>query len=308
MNIGRHVARVSSAAVMLVGFWAIHPASALASDSPAGFWWGIDGSGPALSGSSEPYMEPNVTGPNGQGRAGIYLGRAGLYLDMLQDSTGHACVTESNAYFTDNNASKEMANYNAGDGRGLAAYYYSGGPGADPYYDGTYSEAYTWGEEQGIDAEYMADQHPNVGPTIDTIFFDVDGTGDGWTKVFSGRCGSSNSGDVSGSGSLQRAVWDGFYYWIFNNTNYYVGVYSSSQWHTIMQSHDSVADAMEWVADWGSSKCITPAPTGWSANCNSNTPGWFGSPPSSCKVAWQWYGSSTGDYDQFDNGNLYLCA
>lgn len=299
---GRHYTKLrvllaaSIAAVCALLFCA-WPNPAWAGDS-ADFYWGTDDNGPApgtgfnrCNSTSEPWLEPNVSN-NGCGNYQYYGGNVGSFETL-------ACG-EAAAGWNQTAANRAHQNFEAGLGLGTVAYWYGGGPGSDPNYDGTASEATSWGQEQ---AEHAITDAENK--TLDTylVILDVEDNGyEGWNEVdYSGTCNAKSSGIAV---ALDKDTLNGFLNYIYDNSPYFEGVYSStSQWNSIFGSY-SLTDTTEITADWGEG-CYQPAPLGWnqpaSPNCTAgNSANFFGgvSSSDSCAFAWQWYGSSSADYDQ----------
>ena len=288
--------------------------SAYAGDGPTSFYWGTDSGGPAPSSSastcpssSVPWLEPNVT-RSGCGRYGGYFGKVGSFsvfrlncsLQQLWNSTA---------------ANRANANYNAGIGMGAAPYWYAGGPGADPAFNGTTSEAYTWGKNQAREAVTLADQFP---VKTNIMFFDVEEPNHSRSSIYTGwnetitNCASLQSASACCSPALARATFNGFWDYIWYNTAYFPAVYSApGTWNSIFgtSSYGNLSNTMEWTADW--SGCVNPPPYGWTqgaGNCASNSANFFGgiSSSSNCAVAWQWAGGSA-DYVQIDTSRLFAC-
>jgi hypothetical protein len=285
-----------------------------AGDSPSGYWWGSDSSGPAPSSSaspcassSAPYYEPNVS-RSGCGDYGGYFGEEGGYWSVLGCSA-------SNAY-NGTAASDGATNAGDGDGLGTSMYFFGGGPGMDPNYNATTSEASAWGKKEAEKAVSLAGTHANF--DTDIIWLDVEDDypstpPSGWNEVVvPGTCGSVKSSGISAS--VDKATITGFLNYIFDDTSYWEGVYSSpGEWSNILGSGSvtTLSDTMEWTATYGEN-CVQPGPAGWTqgaGSCSSHSAGWFGGVTSSstCAVAWQWAGVSSGDYDQINVPNAYDC-
>lgn len=118
-----------------------------AGDGPSGFYWGTDSNGPVpnssaspCASSSAPWLEPNVS-RSGCGHFGGYVGEIGGYWDV------NNCIG-SDAFSTSaaNRANTNLYSY--GYGIGAQSYFFAAGPGMDPNYDGTTSEAHDWGVKQ----------------------------------------------------------------------------------------------------------------------------------------------------------------
>ena len=106
--------------------------SALAADSPSGFSYGTD-SWPSNVELSNPYREPVLWGPYGG-----YIGMAGNWARV------EGCKTGNMLAWSAVDSSKANTNYTKyHDGIGTGAYWYMGGPGVDPHYNGTTTEAST---------------------------------------------------------------------------------------------------------------------------------------------------------------------
>src|SRR6201992_108514 len=173
-------------------------ASARAGDGN-GVYYGTDSWPISISGN--PYEEPK-----GLGRYGGYIGMTGSWSYWLGCKGGFLAWSSANS-------AEANANYAHGVGIGTAAYWFMGGPGVDPHYNGTSSEALAWGQRQAeravADAKgeavkykvlWMDIELPGVAPAKDN----------GWNSVYTLPC----SGKVKKTGiaaSLDRAVFNGFY-------------------------------------------------------------------------------------------------
>lgn len=138
--------------------------AASASDGPPGFWYGADSDGPGPLGSGVEYTMPTCSGAYGS-----YVGR----IDSGSDPYNKPAY--SNA-----------ANSNAASGYGVGSqnYYDLAGPLADPSYNGSASEAVSWGEYQGqlaIDnwvTFYVTDG--NLLPALPVIYADMESGNPGY--------------------------------------------------------------------------------------------------------------------------------
>src|SRR5271169_3315856 len=112
--------------------------SAVAADSPSGFMYGTD-SWPATALLSNPYREPALWGPYGG-----YMGMAGNWARTEGCKTGNflAWAPANSAQ-----ANVNYTKYHVGIGTGVD--WYMGGPGVDPHWNGTTTEAFRWGVRQG---------------------------------------------------------------------------------------------------------------------------------------------------------------
>jgi hypothetical protein len=288
--------------------------AAYAGDGPAGFWWGSDSNGPApgsvstCGSSSAPWLEPNVT-RSGCGNYGGYFGEEGGYWSVLGCSASNAWnVTAAGDAYTNHESYS--------DGIGTTAYFFGGGPGMDPNYNGTTSEAYDWGHRQAEKAKSLASTHSYFDTGI--MMFDVEddypnGAPTGWNEVLvSGSCSSVRYSGIAAS--VDRATFNGFWDDIWNNSPYFIATYSSpGEWTGIFGtgSAGSLSDTMLVTADWGQN-CINPGPYGWtqgSGSCSSNSANFFAgiTSSSSCAFGWQWASRNNGDYDQIDQNREYSC-
>ena len=174
-------------------------ATARAGDSPPGFWWGTDSWPISISGN--PYQEPK-----GLGRYGGYIGMTGSWSYWLGCKGGFLAWSSANS-------AQANSNYAHGVGIGTGAYWFMGGPGVDPHYNGTASEAYAWGQRQA--ARAVADAKGEA-IKYKVLFMDVELPGvapahdNGWNSVYTSSC----SGKVKSSyipanrrpGRLQRVL------------------------------------------------------------------------------------------------------
>jgi hypothetical protein len=106
-------------------------------DSPAGFYYGTD-SWPIAINSPAPYREPDISGNPVYGG---YIGMAGNW------ARWSGCG--GNIAWSSADSAAANTNFNTyGKGIGTGVYWFMGGPGVDPHYTGTTSEASTWGAAQ----------------------------------------------------------------------------------------------------------------------------------------------------------------
>src|SRR5689334_17462415 len=175
-----------------------------AGDAPPGFWWGTDSFNVSVPGKG-PYSMPFLGGAYGG-----YIGMTGNWAYWQGCSGQEHFIAYSSA-----NAAQAHTNfvtYHKGVGRG--AYWFMGGPGVDPHWNGTAAEAYKWGAQQasralidianggGIDypVVWMDIEIPGIGPATDN----------GWNTVYTTPC----SGRVKQQhilASIDRADFNGFY-------------------------------------------------------------------------------------------------
>ena len=102
---------------------------------PAGFWYGTDSFPVTVSGSA-PYSEPQIGG-----KYGGYIGMTGNWATW-QHCGDKVAWSDPNAA----DANTNFSTYHLGIGTGV--YWFMGGPGVDPHYNGTTAEAYAYGQQQ----------------------------------------------------------------------------------------------------------------------------------------------------------------
>jgi hypothetical protein len=290
-------------AVWVAAALALVPAAAKANDSPPGFWYGTDSLYMNVTGSG-PYKEPVIGGNYGgyEGMVGsweYWLGCPGRFLDWSHVNSKQA----------DTNLSK----YNKGVG--TAAYWFMGGPGVDPHYNGTSSEAKSWGKKQATRAMSDIDGLPSSQRArYHVVWMDIELPGispapdNGWDSVYTSPC----SGVVKQSSvpaSLDRDVFNGFWGYIKNHTSYAPGVYSApGDWTRIFGtgSASSIPNTDEWTYEPETASLSKP-PSGWCLGGGRGCAQFFGGVTSSSKHAlmWQWSGgggvrNGYGDFDQID--------
>jgi len=303
----RRVRRVGagafSAILAAAALVALGAAPALAGDRPAGFWYGTDSRTVTISGSA-PYREPVIGGSYGG-----YIGMTGNWANLERC---HKILVWSAT-----NAAQANTDYADHAGVGTGVYWFMGGPGVDPHYNGTAGEAYYWGEEQAdrtlLDAAKLHITYP-------VIFMDIELPGDapdytpapdnGWNSVYTSPC----SGVVKASyvaASVDRADFNGFAAYVRSHSSYKVGVYSAPGiWTDIFGtgSAASIPTTYEWTYKSFTSSLAHP-PVGWclTGSASSTCADFFGGVTSRSKYAlmWQWSGgggsdNGHGDFDQID--------
>jgi hypothetical protein len=278
---------------------------AVPANDSTNFGYGSDSNSPTPTGSAFPYQEPNVGGMY-QG----YQAEVGSWLDAYCGASGVAYnAVAGNAAASDYYNGWPQYGYG---GVGYGFYYYMAGPGADPSYNGTTSEAYSWGESQ---AQQVIGAINGSGNTLGypiqrTIWMDIESgsgnpyNGNGWNGVSNG-CQSENR-SVTISPCVDAATLNGFDYVISNATQYgssedfYGGFYSAPAFWSQTFSGSSCGSfpgVPEWTYENQSS--ITPGPQQW---CEGSTcAAWFAGATSSTMDIWQWSNSAvngSGDFDQ----------
>ena len=106
-------------------------------DSPAGFYYGTD-SWPIAINSPPPYREPVLSS---RPVYGGYIGMAGNWA-RWSGCGGNIAWSSADSAAANTNYTKY------GKGIGAGVYWFMGGPGVDPHYNGTSTEASSWGAAQ----------------------------------------------------------------------------------------------------------------------------------------------------------------
>jgi hypothetical protein len=272
---------------------------AAAGDSPPGFWYGTDSQTVTVSGGA-PYSMPHLGGAYGG-----YLGMTGNWAYWLGCKGGFLAWSATNS----KQANTNYTSYGRGIGTGV--YWFMGGPGVDPHYNGTAAEASAWGGQQA--ARALADI---AGEQVKypVVFMDVElpkiapAPDNGWNSVYTSPC----SGKVKTSfiaASVDRADFNGFAAYLTSHSSYKAGVYSSpSDWASIFGtgSAGSIPNTYEWTYE-PETASLSEAPSGWCLKGTSSCAQFFGGITSSSSYAlmWQWSGgggvrNAYGDFDQID--------
>ncbi len=265
---------------------------------PTGFWFGSDSWPIPVSGSA-PYRAPGIGGAYGG-----YVGMAGSWSYWLGCHGGFLAWSSANSAQADTNYTKY------GQGIGTAVYWFMGGPGVDPGYNGTAAEAAAWGARQAARTlANMAKEHV----TYPVVFMDIELPGvtpafdNGWEDVYSSPC----SGQVTHRGlpvTLNRADFNGFWSYIGTHSGYQAGVYSDqATWTQIFGtgSAASIPHTYEWTYE-PETASLAAAPHGWCLKPGGCAE-FFGGVTTSSRYAlmWQWSGgggirNAIGDFDQID--------
>ena len=302
------LAFAGSVALVLATTAALTTVAATASsafDGPTGFWYGTDSATVPVP-AGVPYRMPVI--------GGAYAGYIGMTGNWANLAGCHKIVVWSAA-----NSAQANTNYRVyHKGIGTGVYWFMGGPGVDPHYNGTTSEAYAWGEQQAARTLYDIG---HVSVTYPVVFMDVEIPGNapsytpapdnGWNSVYTSACsGVVRIGYVSAS--LDRADFNGFAAYITAHSHDKVGVYSApSIWTSIFGTgaYASIPNTYEWTYVPATAS-LSNAPSGWclkSGGCAQ----FFGGVTSSSRYAlmWQWSGgggvsNGVGDFDQIDGARL----
>ena len=275
-----------------------------AGDGPPGFWWGTDSATVPVPGPA-PYSMPHLGGAYGGyiGMTGNWANLAGCHKIVVWSAVNSA------------QANTNHLTYHKGIGTGV--YWFMGGPGVDPHYTGTTSEAYAWGQRQAARTLYDI-SHVHV--TYPVVFMDVEIPGNapnytpapdnGWNTVYTSAC----SGRVKQHhipASVDRAVFNGFAAYITAHSHYKVGVYSAPDvWTSIFGTGTAslIPNTYEWTYE-PETASLSNAPVGWCLNHGTGACAqFFGGQTraSAHAVMWQWSGgggvrNGFGDFDQIDS-------
>ncbi|HEX7994330.1 MAG TPA: hypothetical protein VF506_10435 [Streptosporangiaceae bacterium] len=272
-----------------------------AGDTPPGFWYGTDSAAMPVTGTG-PYTEPVIGG-----NYGGYMGMAGNWAHW-QGCRGKLVWSATNA----NQASANLSTYSKGVGTGV--YWFMAGPGVDPNYNGTVSEATTWGQQQA--ARTLADI--GTGVQYPVVWMDVELPGNapqytpapdnGWKNVYTSPC----SGTVKTqhiSAAVDRAVLDGYAAYLTGHSSYKAGVYSAPPaWRAIFGTGSAaqIPSLYEWTYT-AASASLAHHPSAWCLKGTTTCAQFFGGQHATNATAlmWQWSGgggvrNAYGDFDQID--------
>jgi hypothetical protein len=274
-------------------------------DSPAGFWYGTDSGNIPISGSA-PYHMPVIGGAYGGyiGMIGNWSHREGCGGIIVWSGTNSA------------QANTNFHTYHLGIGTG--GYWFMAGPGVDPHYNGTTSEAYAWGEKQAGYA--LSDIGGRL--TYPVLFMDIEIPGhapsytpapdNGWNSVYTSPC----SGRVRINFvpvALDRADLNGFAAYLTSHSSYKAGVYSAPDiWASIFGTGSAslIPNTYEWTYESFTSS-LAHHPSGRCLSGTTTCARFFGGQTSASKYAlmWQWSGgggsnNGHGDFDQIDANRM----
>ncbi len=292
-------ATVTAGASLAATTTAMRPAG----DGPAGFWWGTD-SWPVKVTGNAPYRMPYLGGAYGG-----YIGMTGSWAYWL------GCKGSFLAYSATNAAQARINYTKYHKGVGYGAYWFMGGPGVDPHYNGTAAEAGKWGASQA--ARALQDIANGNGINYPVVWADIELPGikpaldNGWNSVYTSPCsGTVKQGYVPVS--MDRAEFNGFANYITTHSRYKAGVYSSpATWTSIFGTGvaSRIPNTYEWTFAPATAK-LSRAPYGWcltSGGCAQ----FFGGQTSRSKYAlmWQWsanasFAPGSADFDQIDSARL----
>ena len=281
--------------------------AAPAADSPAGFNYGTD-SWPTSVELSNPYRQPVLWGPYGG-----YVGMAGNWARTEGCKTGNFLAWSS---ANSAQANVNYTKYHVGIGTGV--YWYMGGPGVDPHWNGTAAEASTWGAAQAADT---LSAMKNLKVAYPVVWADIELPGiepaldNGWNSVYSSPCSERKVAD-SIPAAVDRAEFNGYANYITAHSTYKVGVYSSVPvWNSIFGTGTAgkIPNTYEWTyLPETSQVTFSTEPTGWCLHDSKTCAQFFGGQTSSSKYAlmWQWSGGGGitnkygFDFDQIDTARM----
>lgn len=298
-----HLSLGAATGLAALGLSVVAPASAVAQDNPTGFWYGTD-SWPMPVGGAGPFTEPSLGGSFGG-----YIGMIGGW------SWWRGCRGSFLAWSATNSrqANTNFTRYRLGIGTGV--YWFMGGPGVDPNYNGTAEEAYAWGARQA--ARTLSDLTGRNVP-YPLIFMDIELPGikpapdNGWNDVYTSPC----SGLVRSShirAAVDRADFNGFFDYVVHHSSRTPAVYSSpSVWSAIFGSGGAslIPHTHEWTYEPETSS-LARSPSGWCLKQSSTCAQFFGGVTSVSPMAvmWQWSGgggvrNGVGDFDQISTRSV----
>ncbi|MBV9094792.1 MAG: DUF4232 domain-containing protein [Streptosporangiaceae bacterium] len=269
-----------------------------AQGSDTGFYYGTDSAAPTACGTG-PYTEPAGDCANGtEGTYGEYMGMVGSFANWQGCTTSGLAWDQSNY----NMANDNLVDYHTG--LGAAGYWFAAGPGRDPHYNGTASEATAWGEEQ---AAAFLSAASGLYFNFRYVFIDIENNGtapdgNGWNTVWNGPCGGTAEAEYIDP-SVDYATYLGFTSYIDAHSPYLAGVYSAGgpwygAWAGIFGG-EPVGNTAEWT--FTNEQSELDFPSGFTGSAAS--PYWFGGAPAACDLMWQWSGgdgviNGYGDFDQ----------
>jgi hypothetical protein len=251
--------------------------------------------------------------PHLGGAYGGYIGMTGNWAYWLGCSGQEHFLANSAT-----NAAQARTNFTKyGRGVGYGAYWFMGGPGVDPHYNGTVAEATSWGAQQA--ARTLTDIADGGGINYPVVWADIELPGitpapdNGWNSVYTSSC-SGKVKQSSVSANLDRSEFNGYAAYITAHSKYKVGVYSSpSVWSSIFGTGSlaAIPNTYEWTYE-PETASLGNAPVGWCLNHGSGSCAqFFGGQTNASKYAlmWQWSGgggvrNGIGDFDQIDGARM----
>ena len=271
--------------------------------SQATFYYGTDSGAPVACGKG-PYTEPvGYCGNGTHGIYGEYIGELGSWLNWRGCTVSGLNWVQANY----NMASDNLVRYRTG--LGAAAYWFAAGPGRDPHYNGTTTEAMIWGQRQ---AEQFLKDSSGVFLSFRYVFMDIENNGvppdgNGWNTVWNSPCGNRIEAYYIAP-AVDYATYVGFASYIDRHSPYRAGVYSAGgpgygSWTGIFGG-ELLAHAAEWT--FTSEQALLRFP--WGFSDSGARAEWFARAPAACDLLWQWSGGNGvlngyGDFDQADAAN-----
>jgi hypothetical protein len=274
------------------------PPGITSSSASSGFYYGTDSSAPVACGGG-PYTEPAGDCAHGtHGPYGEYVGEIGSYLNWQGCTTSGLNWVQANY----NMANDNLVNYHMG--LGAAAYWFAAGPGRDPHYNGTTSEATAWGVAQAkqvissLGGDFFGFRY---------IFMDIENNGtapdgNGWNSVWNSPCGDKVKAEYIAP-EVDYATFSGFRNYIDIHSPYLAGIYSAGgrsygSWTGIF-GLQQIHHTAEWT--FTGEQANVRFPDGFSDSGTSAS--WFAGAPAACDLMWQWSGGNGvlngyGDLDQ----------
>jgi hypothetical protein len=303
MLVGAIVVAAAVTGTRLPGARATPARTARAADSPRGFWYGTDSQSMDVTGSG-PYREPVIGGYYGG-----YIGMGGNWAWWLHCHGAFLAWSPTNSAQADRNFTRYHK------GVGTAAYWFMGGPGVDPHYNGTTAEAKRWGARQAARALADIRGRPSSQRVLyPVLWMDIELPGiapapdNGWKSVYTSPC-SGNVKRHSVRFVVNRADFNGFYGYLKAHSRYAPGVYSAPRiWTRIFGTGRAsrIPHTYEWTYKPETAN-VAYAPAGWCYRGISGCAEFFGGVTRSNKHAlmWQFSGGGGvrnpyGDFDQID--------
>ena len=241
---------------------------------------------------------------------GGYIGMAGNWATWQRCGTKEIWSREDSAA-----ANISLTRYHQGIGTGV--YWFMGGPGVDPDYNGTTGRAHAWGAEQAAQA-LQEIAHKTTQVTYPVVFMDIELPGhapsftpaddNGWTNVYTSPC-SGRISDSHIAPEVDRAELNGFAAYLPGHSADKAGVYSSPAiWSQIFGNGSAalIPHTYEWTYDDDTSS-LARQPAGWCLSGTRTCARFFGGLTAGSRYAlmWQWSGgggtwNGFGDFDQID--------
>lgn len=280
------------------------PPGVTSNGGSTGFYYGTDSAAPVACGNG-PYTEPagdcsrRTRFPYGE-----YIGEVGSYLNWKGCTTSGLNWVQANY----NMAVDNLIRYHTG--LGAAAYWFAAGPGRDPHYNGTTSEAAAWGVAQ---AKQAISSLGNRFFSFRYIFMDIENNGtapdgNGWNTVWNGPCGNKARAEYIAP-EVDYATFSAFRNYIDIYSPYMAGVYSAGgrsygSWTGIFGGLQ-IRHTAEWTFTSEQSELRFP----WGFSDSSASAQWFANAPAACHLMWQWSGgdgvlNGYGDFDQAFGPNV----